>query len=394
MFNSLPAPPEDALHGVMARFAADKRPDKIDLGVGVYRDATGASPIMRAVTAAERSSLLSQTSKSYLPLRGDHRFLEGMRRLVLGDALEGRLASVQTVGGTGGVRLAIEIAARAKPTIKVLIGTPTWPNHLTICEMLGVEVVTFDYFDPLSQSIQFGQLEEALLSASSGDMLILHGPCHNPSGEDLNDSQLDQIIELANNRGVVLLIDAAYYGLGNDLATDFSRLAYVMENLPQAFLVLSCSKAFGLYRERTGVLFAAMPNGFETELVQSTLERIARGTYSMPPAHGANVVGRILADVELSRSWREELVEMRERVVAVRIELSETSNGDPRLAAVQRQKGIFSLLALSESEVLQLAQEHAIYMPASGRINIAGFKKGDIWRFCDAITRLDRPFTP
>ena len=385
MFNRLSMPPADALHGVMAKYAAEPRKDKIDLGVGVYRDGTGASPIMQAVREAESAHISEQETKSYMSLRGDMVFLSAMQSLAFSDNHSDRIASIQTVGGTGGIRLALTLAQQANPDNCIYIGTPTWPNHLTICEALGIRMEVFPYFDKAKQSLQFEPMLDAVRQARRGDILVLHGPCHNPTGQDLSDSQMWTLLDTANMRGVIPLIDAAYYGLGADLDADLQRLSSIVARVPSVMIVLSCSKAFGLYRERTGVLFVTTQDVENVQLVQKTLERIARATYSMPPAHGAAIVGKILSNPSLSALWREELTSMRQRIMSVRLKLMSASQGDPRLAHVQNQKGIFSLLPINEESVEALAKRHAIYMPASGRINIAGFKTGDIERFCAAL---------
>lgn len=389
MLACLPVPPKDALHDVMARYAADGRGDKMDLGVGVYRDATGASPIMVAVKKAEKLRLEDQTSKCYLSLRGDIGFLESMQSMVFGQQMQDRIASIQTIGGTGGIYLAINMAHRANPDLRVVVGTPTWPNHFTICEMLEIETVTYEYFDKSRQTLLFENMRNAALAARTGDVFILHGPCHNPSGEDLSDTQLKDILAILNSNGVIPLVDAAYYGLGCDLDEDLERLAHIARSVPTAMIIMSCSKAFGLYRERVGVLFITVDKLAEVQIVQNTLERIARGTYSMPAAHGASVVGRILSDVKLTAEWKEELICMKNRILGVRDRLVVASKGDPRISAVARQKGIFSLLPLTARQVDTMANDHAIYMPTSGRVNIAGFKDEDISRFYNAILSLN-----
>ncbi len=388
MLNTLPMPAADALHGVMARYAADRCSEKMDLGVGVYRDATGASPIMRAVLKSERAHIAEQTTKRYVSLQGDEHFLTGLQALTFGNAHKNTLAKIQTVGGTGGIYLGIKLAAIANPNITIMIGTPTWPVHFTICDMLGVKTKAFSYFDKTTQTLQFESICDIITGANPDDMIILHGPCHNPSGQDLSKSQFHQILSLCEKHGVIPLIDAAYYGLGADLEEDLKQLSEALFHVPRAMLVMSCSKAFGLYRERTGALFIKAKTPDECGILQKTIEKVARNTYSMPPAHGGAVVGRILTDPELTAEWKAELNQMRQRLEGVRAELIKAARGDARMAGVATQKGIFSLLPISPEDVDKMASDHAIYMPSSGRINIAGFKVGDADRFCDALSRL------
>lgn len=388
MFSSLSTPQEDALHSVMGRFNADPRSDKIDLGLGVYRDLQGASPVMRAVKVAEEVLVATQQSKSYLDLRGNQAFLDGMARLLFAAAPSDRVAAIQSVGGTGGVRLALELTALSNPNATVHVGLPTWPNHLSICDLVGLPVVTYTYFDVAQQSIQLEQTVAALEQAKAGDLFVLHGPCHNPSGADLSTADLKQLIDLAAKRGVVPLLDAAYYGLGNPLEEDLPRLAELLLACPEAYLVLSCSKAFGLYRERTGVLFAACEARGQLGLVQGHLETLARGSYSMPPDHGAAVVGHILAEPDLEVLWREELAAMRLRIMVVRESLSVRGKDLRVLSSIRHQQGIFSLLPIAPPLVAALAEQYAVYLPSSGRINLAGFKTGDVERFVAALTSV------
>lgn len=386
MFSSLSAPPKDALHSVMARFNADPRANKIDLGLGVYRDLQGNSPVMRAVKVAEEQLVAVQTSKSYLELRGNQTFLDGMSQLVFAEAMLDRVAAIQCIGGTGGVRLALELTALSNPGATVHVGLPTWPNHLSICELVGLPVVTYPYFDVAKQSIQLEQTFAALERAQAGDVFILHGPCHNPSGADLSADDLQRLVALAAARGVVPLLDVAYYGLGNPLEEDMPRLAQLLLACPEAYLVLSCSKAFGLYRERTGALFAACETPAHLDRVQGHLEMLARGSYSMPPDHGAAVVGQILAEPGLKAMWSDELAGMRLRVKAARDGLAEVGKDLEMLGAVDQQRGIFSLLPITPQVVAALAEQHAVYLPSIGRINLAGFKTDDIERFVSALT--------
>lgn len=386
-FSSLVEPKPDALHGVMAKFQADQRPHKMDLGVGVYRDELGHSPVMKAIKAAEREILENEVSKSYLGLVGVSQFIDGMTGLLFNGAMLDRYAAIQSVGGSGGIRLAIELAIMANPHVTVHVGLPTWPNHLSICASLGVKTETFNYFDKQTQLLCVDEIFTTIERAKSGDVVILHGPCHNPTGADLSADQFLNLIGEAEKRGVIPLIDAAYYGLGNELEDDLRLMRLALEMCPQAFLVMSCSKAFGLYRERVGVLFAATPNPVQKKLVQATLEKAARSNYSMPPSHGAQAVAKVLSNNKLHKLWLTELREMRARIINVRLELSGFGAGMSVLDSINSQKGIFSLLPIDESVVDRLADEYAIFMPMSGRVNIAGIKTGDAKKLVEALER-------
>ena len=388
MFERLDDSPEDALHAVMARYQADHRTDKIDLGVGVYREANGKSPIMRCVAEAQQSLMELESSKAYIGLRGDERFIAGISELLLGASAKQQIASIQSVGGTGGIRLALELARSINSNLSVIVGTPSWPNHFGICDELGIRCQRFNYYDRNKQAANIEQCYAALQLAKAGDIFVLHGPCHNPTGTDLPSADLFALIRAAGEKGVVPLIDAAYYGLGNDLDDDLSQLRQYLELAPEVLLVISCSKAFGLYRERTGVLFVGCSGVTEARRAQSKLEILARANYSMPPSHGAAVAGLILENPALSLSWCEELAAMRQRIMDLRQELAAGSSIYPALAAVPHQKGIFSLLPLSSEQVNVLARQEGIYLAESGRINIAGFKSGDIERFFSALARV------
>lgn len=387
MYNDLRPPTPDALHGVMAEYAADSRPHKMDLGVGVYRERNGLSPIMEAVKLAEQRLSESETSKSYLGLQGHEKFLSAMHKLV-GLTSSDRVSAIQAVGGTGGIRLALEFAKLVNPNLSIYIGTPTWPNHIAIANELELKVELFEYFDKQSQSVRLENLKSAIASANAGDILIFHGPCHNPTGADLKEAAYWELVQTAEAKGIIALIDVAYYGLGNDLSQDLYRLRKTIDAFSRAFVVMSCSKAFGLYRERTGILFAVTPSSSNARIVQAHLEMLGRKMYSMAPAHGASVVAEILDDETLNEIWSTELDRMRARVVFARSELIRYSRGIEELEHVINQKGIFSLLPISSDQVDWLAKDHAIYMPSSGRINVAGLKDGDAELFCDALSHI------
>ena len=388
IYNLLVMPEADALHSVMNKFKLDARNNKIDLGVGVYRDSAGNSPVMEAIKSAERSLYEEENSKKYLGLEGVVSFIEGMSHLLYPQGIDERISAIQTVGGTGGLRLAIEITAQSNPGLTVYIGTPTWPNHIGICDALSVKTSTYPYLKEDRLSVNYHRIVETIISASPGDIIVLHGPCHNPTGMDMTHEQFLNIMNVASEYGVVPLIDAAYYGMGTELSNDLVLLGEALSVCQEAFLVMSCSKAFGLYRERVGILFSATANNKTRNLVQASLEKLARNNYSMPPAHGAHAVAKVLSNEKLLNSWKCELNDMRERVVRIREELSFQGKGNPVFVNIVQQKGIFSLLSIGHSVVEKMAKEHAIYMPSSGRINLAGFKDGDIELFIDALNQV------
>ncbi|HEV2747348.1 MAG TPA: aromatic amino acid transaminase [Allosphingosinicella sp.] len=392
MFDRFPEPAADALHAVMGRYRADPRPHRIDLGVGVYRDATGASPIMRAVKEAEAVLLREEESKAYQALHGDDRFIAAMTRLVFGDdhpaVRDGRLAAIQGTGGTGSLRIAFDAAALASPHGRLHLGEPSWPNHGALAAAAEIQVIPHPYLDAATQKLDWDAVAAAASGASPGDLFIIHGPCHNPTGADPSLEQRRDLLAILTERGAVPLIDAAYYGLAEGLDADLGILREAAARLERAFIAVSCSKVFGLYRERTGILFALCANTAERTRVQGQLDRIGRTLVSMPPAHGAGTVTVVLGDARLSAWWRDELAAMRARIAGLRSELAGHANEVPMLRGIDEQRGIFRMLPLSPEHTERLGRDHAIHLPPSGRINIAGLKRGDAARLAEALAAV------
>jgi aromatic-amino-acid transaminase len=392
MFDRLAEPPGDQLHGVMARFRADPRPGKVDLGVGVYRDASGVSPVMRAVREAERLRIERQDSKAYQGLAGDQAYIDAMTKLVFGadhSAIrDRRVAAIQGTGGTGALRIAFELVRVAAPGTRLHLGLPTWPNHIGLADATGIERVEHPYFDAAAGRIDWRAIDVAARGAGEGDLFLLHGPCHNPTGADLTAGQRCSIHAALTERGAVPLIDAAYYGLGDGLPEDLELLRVAASAVPRALISVACSKSFGLYRERTGILFAVCANAAERDRVQGQMERISRVLVSMPPAHGAATVALVLTEPELRRSWETELAEMRMRMLGLRAELGALSDVAPTLCGVESERGIFKLLPLSGSQIEALARDHAIHLAPSGRANLAGLKSGDAARLAEALAAV------
>ncbi|MQW86770.1 tyrosine aminotransferase [Sinorhizobium saheli] len=379
MFDALARQPDDPLLALIGLFRADERPGKVDLGVGVYRDETGRTPIFRAVKAAEKRLLETQETKAYVGPEGDLAFLDHLWKLVAGDTVErSRVAGVQTPGGSGALRLAADLLARIGGR-GIWLGLPSWPNHPPIFKAAGLTIATYDFFDIPSQSVIFDNVVSALEGAAPGDAVLLHASCHNPTGGVLSVAQWLEIATLVNQRGLLPLVDLAYQGFGRGLEQDVAGLRHLLGVVPEALVAVSCSKSFGLYRERTGAIFGVTASPASADTVRSNLAGIARTSYSMPPDHGAAVVRTILADPELQRDWAEELEAMRLRMTGIRQALAEGLRGRwQSLGAVAEQEGMFSILPLTEAEVMRLRTEHAIYMPASGRINIAGLKTAEV----------------
>lgn len=389
MFDRITEPSADALHAVMAKYRADPRQHKVDLGVGVYRDETGHSPVMRAVKEAEAALLRDEDSKAYQALHGDDLFLEAMTGLVFGAdhpaVREGRIAAIQGTGGTGSLRIALDLARAANPAARVHLGLPTWPNHLSLTDAAGLELVTHVYFDIPSQTIEMASVEQAAASAGEGDLFILHGPCHNPTGADLSAARRAGLLSALTAGGAIPLMDVAYYGLGDGLERDLGIVRDLAAKAERAFIAVACSKSFGLYRERTGILFVLCASAEERRRVQGQAERISRTLVSMPPAHGAGAVARILTDPRLRRMWEEELEQMRQRMLGLRAALAALANEAPILRGIESQKGIFRMLPLTPEQIEALGRDHAIHMAPSGRINVAGLKRGDAPRLAAAL---------
>lgn len=381
LFAGLKPQQPDVLLSLIKAHREDPRASKIDLGVGVYRDTDGHTPILRAVKAAERILLDTQPTKAYLGPEGDFGFLDQIKPLVFGT---GRAAddlfAVQTPGGTGALRLAAELANAGTPGATIWLGTPSWPIHAPIFAQAGLTVRTYRYFDVATQRVLFEEMMATLGGAAAGDIVLLHGCCHNPAGADLNLEQWAAVAKLVAARGLVPLIDIAYQGLGDGLDEDAAGQRLVMEAADTALVAQSCDKNFALYRERTGALFARA-RGSE-DVVRSNILQLARCAWSMPPDHGAAVARIVMETPELNADWRAELAGMRQRLNGIRELLADA---DPRLEPLRDQRGLFSLLPLSPAQVETMRRDHAVYMAGSGRINIAGLTPQTVPIFVQAL---------
>ncbi|PZQ24640.1 MAG: aromatic amino acid aminotransferase [Sphingopyxis macrogoltabida] len=371
-FAGLTAQPADALLGLIALFRADTRPAKIDLGVGVFRDDAGHTPVMRAVKAAETTLLETQDSKSYLGAEGDAAYTDLLADVVLGaDAARDRIGGVQTPGGTGALRLGAELLARANRDARVWIGAPTWPNHAPIFAEAGLATRSHRFYDTATATIDFAAMIADLDEARAGDVLLLHGCCHNPTGASFDAAQWRRIADLCAGRGLIPFIDLAYQGLGDGLDADAAATRMIFAALPTVLLAYSCDKNFGLYRDRVGALWVQSPDRATAATVRSNLLALARSLWSMPPDHGAAIVRTILSDASLRAEWAAELAAMRARINDLRAALAAAH---PRLAPIADQRGMFAMLPLTPDTVAALREERAIYMAGNGRINIAGLR--------------------
>jgi aromatic-amino-acid transaminase len=385
MLEALSPQPADALLGLIKLYNADPRPEKIDLGVGVYRTATGATPVFKAIKAAEARLLETQDSKSYLGPEGDMGFVHALIPYIFGTSFDAaRVDGMQAPGGTGAVRLAIEVARRAGVR-RILMGTPSWPNHAQIVAAAGLELVTFGHVTAQGTA-DLAALQAALASAGPGDAVLLHGCCHNPSGVDYTPEQWDVIAPLLAERAVLPLLDLAYQGLGAGMEADAYGLRTVLAHVPEALVAYSCDKNFGLYRDRVGAFYAVTGDAGALARAMANGAAIARASWSMPPDHGAAAVRLVLGDPELTRVWLAELDDMRGRMREVRDRLAAAQQIGPiAMAPLGIQNGLFSMLPLNADQILALRENHGVYMAGSGRINIAGLTAGNIETFLAAL---------
>ena len=374
----------DSLLKLITLANADSRADKIDVGVGVYRDGQGRTPVMRAVKAAEKKLWEAQDSKSYLGMRGDVAFAELLRPILLGaHAADRRIDGVQTPGGCGALRLGFQLIAKANPSARVLVGTPTWPNHVPIVAGAGLEIFEYGYYDRDARQVRFDAMMGAIASARAGDVVLLHGCCHNPTGADLDAEQWGEVTKAIVERGLIPFVDIAYQGLGRGLEEDAAGLRGILEACDEVIIAQSCDKNFSVYRDRVGCLFVKTGSEEATGVAMGHVLQIAREMWSMPPDHGGAVVRTVLEDPALTADWRAELDEMRGRILKIRDKLADA---DPRLEYIRGQMGMFSMLPLTPEQVLELRETHAIYMADSGRFNVLGMADNAIDRFVAAVT--------
>lgn len=395
MFAALQAYPPDPILRLIAEFRADPRPEKVDLGVGVYKDELGRTPIMAAVKAAERRILDAEDSKAYIGPAGVPEFNAAIQRLVFGPdhpvLAESRTATVLTPGGCGALRVGAELLKRAAPDTTIWVSDPTWANHIPLLGNAGLRIREYPYYDRQSSSLRFDAMLAALAQAGAGDVVLLHGCCHNPCGADLDAEQWRAVAGLAERRGFLPFVDLAYQGLGDGLDADAAGLRLLAGRVPELLVASSCSKNFGLYRERVGSLSVIAGNAAAAAAAVSHVNNIVRGMYSMPPSHGGAIVAEILGDDGLRQEWRVELDGMRERVNGLRRLLNEKLR--ERAVArdfsfIERERGMFSFLGLSETQVARLIADYGLYMVNSSRINVAGISRANADYVADALAAV------
>ncbi|WP_299735227.1 amino acid aminotransferase [uncultured Roseobacter sp.] len=376
MFETLEKRPADGILALMQMYKDDPRQTKIDLGVGVYKDATGLTPVMRAIKTAEQQLWEQENTKVYTGLAGDPAFSDAMIKLVLSDAVaRDTIAAVATPGGTGAVRQAFELIQMARPAARVFVSDPTWPNHISILGYLGIEVVRYRYFDDESRGVDFDGMMEDLRQAKAGDVVLLHGCCHNPTGANLNMTEWQAVVEVLNDTGAVPMIDIAYQGFGDGLEEDAAATRLVAASVPECLIAASCSKNFGIYRERTGLLMAVSRNAEARKLHQDTLAFLNRQNFSFPPDHGARLVTMILNDEALRQDWMAEVEEVRGSMLGLRTQLAgelQRLSGSDRFGFIAQHRGMFSRLGTTPQKVEEMREKNGIYMVADSRMNIAG----------------------
>ena len=393
MLESLNPQPQDKILQLIALFRDDPRDDKIDLGVGVYKDATGLTPVMRAVKAAEKKLWEVETTKTYIGLAGEPAYNAAMVKMILGDGYADRAASVATPGGTGAIRQALELIKLARPTATVWLSNPTWPNHPSIIKYLGLPMAEYRYFDAETRGIDFAGLMADLAQVKAGDAVLLHGCCHNPTGANLNAAEWAEVAKLLLAKGAIPFVDLAYQGFGDGLEEDATATRLIASLFPEVLIAASCSKNFGIYRERTGVFIALSKDADQKAITQGNLAFLNRQNYSFPPDHGARLVTMILEDDALRADWKAELEEVRLNMLTLRQSLADAlrraTNSD-RFDFVATHRGMFSRLGLTEAQVNILREKHGIYMVGDSRINIAGLNARTVPILAAAIAEVVR----
>jgi len=394
MFEELPILPPDSILGLAAECRADPNPDKVDLTIGIYMDEAGLCPVFEAIRQAQRSLVEEEQSKAYLSPQGDPAFLEGMMALVLGAGYmadhAGRVGAVQSPGGCGAVRLGAEVLKASGTDGKVWISDPSWPVHVPLITSTGLALSKYRYYDPATHGVDFEAMVSDLAAAGRGDIVLLHGCCHNPSGADLNREQWQTVADMAVAQGFTPMIDLAYQGFGQGLEDDVYGLRHLVASVPEVVVAASLSKNMGLYRERTGVAIFVGPDARTAEATVSQAKVAARRIYSMPPAHGALLAGRVLSDGPLRANWETELAQMCARINGLRSDFQgrlEAGTGRD-FGFISTENGMFSFLGLSVEQARRVRSEQSLYMLDSSRINIASLNAGNMDRVVDAVVSV------
>jgi aspartate aminotransferase len=392
MFNKLNPLPADPLLGLITAFNNDPRDTKVDLGVGVYRDENGATPIMAAIAEAAKRHLATENSKAYINPAGVPGFVEAMTELVLGKSssaiADGRITGIQTPGGCGALRVGADLLKRLDKPLTIWVSDPTWANHIPLMSAAGHQIKTYPYYNPQTGLVESAPMMEMLAQLGSDDVVLLHGCCHNPTGADLSYEDWVTISELAAERGFLPYVDIAYQGLGDDLETDVAGVRKLSESVSDMLISVSCSKNFGLYRDRTGAILVQTANADKANAALTQIKDVARSSYSMPPAYGGFLVDIVMSDELLKQQWQTELASMAKRVKDLRSALQtalENRGIDQDFSFITKQKGMFSYLGIAPEPIAQLKQDYAIYMAGSSRINVAGLTLESVDYVADSI---------
>ncbi len=394
MFEQLKPLPGDPILSIMAAYRADTSPDKVDLSAGVYKDESGITPVMAAVAEAEQKVLAEQTTKAYVGIGGNALYNANMQALLLGadHPAHDRARTIQTPGGSGGLRVVAEFLYKTRPDATVWLSDPSWPNHEPLIASTGLRLARYPYLDTASGGVLFDELVAKLETASApGDLLLLHGSCHNPTGADFSPAQWDQIAELCIEKQLVPFIDSAYTGFGDGIDEDAYGQRRVAATVPEAIIVGSCSKNFGLYKERVGSITVVAGTADQATTVHTHLLRTVRRMYSMPPDHGGAIVGTILADPALRSQWEEELGECRDRMKRLRRDFRaalEAAIPGQSFEFLTKQRGMFSMLPISVDQAEALREQHHVYLVDSGRINVAGLPESGLTALAQAVAAV------
>ena len=389
IFKNLQQQPPDKILALMTAFKEDPRDQKLDLGVGVYKDPTGITPIMRSIKLAEKKWWEIESSKSYVGLVGDPAFSDAIISLVLGNSIPRNLiASAATPGGTGAVRQGFELFKVANPGVRVFVSDPTWPNHISILQYLNIPFETYRYFDNETRGVDFDSMVSDLSRAKAGDVILLHGCCHNPTGANLDKQQWKIIVDLLNKNGATPMIDLAYQGFGDGLEEDVYATRLIAESVPETVIASSCSKNFGIYRERAGLLMLVSQDSSKRNINQSMLAYLNRQNYSFPPDHGSRLVSIVLNDKDLRSDWMSELEDIRNSLLNLRVQLSnelQKISGSDRFSFIASHRGMFTRLGATPSQVEKMRTEFGIYMVSDSRFNVAGLNSETVPALAKAI---------
>jgi len=389
IFKNLQQQPPDKILALMTAFKEDPRDQKLDLGVGVYKDPTGITPIMRSIKLAEKKWWEIESSKSYVGLAGDPAFSDAIISLVLGNSIPRNfIASAATPGGTGAVRQGFELFKIANPGVRVFVSDPTWPNHISILQYLNIPFETYRYFDNETRGVDFDSMVSDLSRAKAGDVILLHGCCHNPTGANLDKQQWKIIVDLLNKNGATPMIDLAFQGFGVGLEEDVYATRLIAESVPETVIASSCSKNFGIYRERAGLLMLVSQDSSKRNINQSMLAYLNRQNYSFPPDHGSRLVSIVLNDKDLRSDWMSELEDIRNSLLNLRVQLSnelQKISGSDRFSFIASHRGMFSRLGATPSQVEKMRTEFGIYMVSDSRFNVAGLNSETVPALAKAI---------